>query len=192
MRRVAIPCRSAVIHASHIASAARNASVPNLATPCGDGPPGELEFVGGGATREELISCVAADVRAVVVTVTVVPLAEHEPSGIEQLTVSVGVVENPAVLTGIVNALPALAGGGGFGTVTAGAPANVAVALVFALIANVHTGFVLELAHTPDQLVNVSPVEGTAVSVIDVPDANEVPVGDCVIVLGPLTVVASV
>jgi len=40
--------------------------------------------------------------------------------------------------------------------------------------------------------VNVAPVFGTAVNVIAVPDANEVPVGDCVTVPGPLTVVVSV
>jgi hypothetical protein len=177
-----------------MASAASSAKPPTLLSGLLVPLPREFEFVEGGANNQEVFSCSAdePELRAVVVTVTVEPLAEHEPSGIEQLTVSVGVVEKPVVLTGMVTVLPAGAGLGGVGTTTVGALLNVAVAVVFALIANVQTGFVLVLAHTPDQLVKVSPEVGTAVSVIEVPDANEVPVGDCVIVPGPLTVVVSV
>jgi hypothetical protein len=65
---------------------------------------------------------------------------------------------------------------------------KVAVAVVFALIANVQTGFVLP-AHAPDHPVNAAPALGTAVSVIEVPPLNEVPVGDWVIVPGPTTFV---
>ena len=69
--------------------------------------------------------------------------------------------------------------------------ANVAVAVVFAFTANVHTGFVLP-AQTPAHEVNVAPVFGTAVSVTIVPGANDEPAGDCVIVPGPIAVVDSV
>jgi hypothetical protein len=55
---------------------------------------------------------------------------------------------------------------------------NVAVAAVFAVIANVHTGFVLP-AHAPAQLPNIAFAPGTAVNVIDVPDAKLVPAGNC-------------
>ena len=170
-----------------MAIAARSANAPV------DPLPRELEPVEGGASSEEVFSCSAdePELRAVVVTVTVVPLAEQEPSGIEQLTVSVGVVENPVVLTGIVTVLPAGAGVGGVGTTTVGALPNVAVAVVFAFTANVHTGFVLP-AQTPDHAVNVAPVFGTAVNVTEVPGANDEPAGDCMIVPGPIAVVESV
>ena len=69
--------------------------------------------------------------------------------------------------------------------------ANVAVAVVFAFTANVHTGFVLP-AQTPLHDVNVAPVFGTAVSVTEVPGANDEPAGDCMIVPGPIAVVESV
>jgi hypothetical protein len=69
---------------------------------------------------------------------------------------------------------------------------NVAVTVVFAVIVNVHCGEGLLLHAPPDHDVNVALLFGTAVSVIDVPLANEVPVGVCVIVPGPTTVVASV
>jgi hypothetical protein len=52
------------------------------------------------------------------------------------------------------------------------------VTAVLALRMKVQTGLVLPLHTPPDQLVNVAPVMGTAVNVIAVPDANEVPVGD--------------
>jgi len=55
-----------------------------------------------------------------------------------------------------------------------------------------HVVFVLPTHSPPDQPVNVAPVFGTAVNVIAVPGANEVPVGDCVIVPGPVAVVVSV
>ena len=134
---------------------------------------------------------VTADVLAVVVTVNVVPLIVQLPSGMLQIAESVGVVVNPLVFKVNVNALPAPPDSAGCDGVTAAAAANVAVAVVFALIANVHTAFVLP-AQAPAQFTNVAPEFGTAVSVIEVPLANEVPVGDCVIVPGPLTFVASV
>jgi hypothetical protein len=137
---------------------------------------------------------VARDVEAVVVTVSVEPLTVHVPAGIVQLAVYVGGVLNPLALNANVNALPAVPLCDGFGTTTAGAPANVAVTEVFAEMLNMHVVLVLVLpAHAPpDQLVNVAPVFGTAVSVIAVPDANEVPAGDCVIVPGPVAIVVSV
>jgi len=122
----------------------------------------------------------------------VAPLIVHQPAGIEQLAVYVGVVENPAALSGNVNEDPAAPVCDGVGVVTAGGVENVAVTEVFPEMLNAHIVLVLPLHAPPDQLVNVAPVPGTAVSVIGVPDANEVPVGDCVIVPGPLTVVVSV
>ena len=56
--------------------------------------------------------------------------------------------------------------------------ANVAVTVVLALIAKVHTGFALP-AHAPDHAENTAPEFGTAVSVMDVPEAKLVPVGVC-------------
>jgi len=103
----------------------------------------------------------------------------HEPAGIEQLAVYVGAAENPAALSGNVNELPAAPVCDGVGVVTAGGVENVAVTDVFAEILNVHVVLVLPLHAPPDQLVNVAPVFGTAVKLIAVPDANEVPVGDC-------------
>jgi hypothetical protein len=139
----------------------------------------------------DAVSCVARAGAAVVVTVSVVPLIVHVPSGIAQLAFSVGGVLNPLVLSANVNALPADPLCDGFGTVTAGPPANVAVTDVFAVMLNVHVVLVLPAHAPPLQLVNVAPVFGTAVSVIAVPDANDVPVGDCVIVPGPVAVVVS-
>ena len=55
---------------------------------------------------------------------------------------------------------------------------NVAVAMVFALIAKVQTGFALP-AHGPVQLVNVEFAVGTAVKVMEVPEAKLLPVGVC-------------
>jgi hypothetical protein len=103
----------------------------------------------------------------------------------------VGVVANPAALSGNVKELPAAPVCDGVGVVTAGGPEKVAVTDVLAEILKVQV-VLLPLHAPPDQLVNVAPVFGTAVSMIEVPDANEVPVGDCVMVPGPLTVVVSV
>ena len=58
------------------------------------------------------------------------------------------------------------------------ARANVAVTVVFAEMLKVHVALVLPLHAPPDQLVNMAPEFGTAVNVIAVPDAKEVPVGD--------------
>jgi len=127
----------------------------------------------------------------VVVTVSVVPLIVHVPSGIAQLAFSVGGVLNPLVLSAKVNELPGAPLCDGFGTVTAGAPANVAVTEVFAEMLNMHVVLVLPLHAPPLQLVNVAPVFGTAVSVIAVPELNVLPVGDCAIVPGPLTAVVN-
>jgi hypothetical protein len=55
---------------------------------------------------------------------------------------------------------------------------KVAVTLVFALIAKVQTGFALPV-HAPDQPVNCALAFGTAVSVMEVFAANELPAGDC-------------
>lgn len=63
--------------------------------------------------------------------------------------------------------------------------------VVFAEITNVQTGFELP-AHAPAQLLNMAPAFGTAVNVIEVPEAKLVPAGDCIIVPGPETFVASV
>ena len=118
------------------------------------------------------------ELRAVVVTVSVVPLIEQVPCGIVQLALSVGGMANPVTVIGAVMVLPAGAGGGGCGTTTAGFAVNVAVTLVFAVSANMHTVFVLP-AQAPAQLVNVAFAAGTAVSVIDVPEAKLVPDGVC-------------
>jgi hypothetical protein len=118
------------------------------------------------------------ELRAVVVTVSVVPLIEQVPCGIVQLALSVGGIANPVTVIGAVMVLPAGAGGGGCGTVTAGFAVKVAVTLVFAVSAKVHTVLVLA-AQAPAQLVNVAFAAGTAVSVIDVPEAKFVPDGDC-------------
>ena len=134
---------------------------------------------------------VADEVLAVVVTVNVVPVIEQLPAGMLQIAESVGVVVNPLVSRVNVNALPAPPVCDGCDGVTAAAVANVAVAVVFALIENVQTAFVLP-AQAPAQFTNVAPEFGTAVSVIEVPEANEVPLGACVIVPGPLAFVASV
>jgi hypothetical protein len=105
-------------------------------------------------------------------------LIVHEAAGIEQDAVYVGVVENPVALNWNVNEPPAAPVCDGSGVVTVGALANVAVTDVFAEMLNVHVALVLPPHAPPDQLVNVAPVFGTAVKVIAVPDANEVPVGD--------------
>jgi hypothetical protein len=152
-------------------------------------PPPPFEC--GAAGMSDPTLRVADDVLAVVVTVNVVPVIEQLPAGMLQIAESVGVVVNPLVSKVNVNALPAPPLCDGCEGVTAAAAANVAVAVVFALIANVHTAFVLP-AQAPAQFTNVAPEFGTAVIVIEVPEANEVPLGDCVIVPGPLTLVVSV
>jgi hypothetical protein len=134
---------------------------------------------------------VTADVLAVVVTVNIVPLIEHPPAGMLQIAESVGVVVNPLVSKVKLNALPAPPVCDGCDGVTAAAAANVAVTVVFALIANVHVAFVLP-AQAPAQLTNVAPLDGTAVNVIEVPLVNDVPLGVCVIVPGPIALVVSV
>jgi hypothetical protein len=63
---------------------------------------------------------------------------------------------------------------------------------VFALIANVHVATLLPLHAPPDHAVNAAFAPGTAINVIDVPLANDVPLGVCVIVPDPTTAVASV
>jgi hypothetical protein len=131
-----------------------------------------------GGKSSVLISCTAPEVRAVVVTVSVVPLTAHEPAGIVQLAVNVGFVVKPVVLSGNVNALPALPDCEGSGTVTTGAAAKFAVALVLAVMLNEQTALVLP-THAPDQFVKLAPVFGTAVNVIAVPELNAVPDGDC-------------
>ena len=133
------------------------------------------EAIGGKDTAAERT---APAVRAVVVTVNVVPLMVQVPSGIEQLAVSVGGAVNPLVVIGKVKAVPADPIWVGCDGVTIGAAVNVAVAVVFAVMVKAHAAVVLP-AHAPAQLVNVAPVFGTAVKVIDVPDAKLVPVGAC-------------
>jgi hypothetical protein len=133
----------------------------------------------------------AEDGRAVVVTASVVPETEHVPAGIEQAAVSVGFALKPLTLIWNVNVLPAEPDCDGCDGASVGGAVKVAMTLVFALSAKVQTGLVLA-AQAPDQLVNVAPLFGTAVNVIAVPDANDVPVGDWVIVPGPFTLVASV
>lgn len=135
---------------------------------------------------------VTAAVRAVVVTVSVVPVIEQPPAGMLQIAESVGGVVNPLVSNVNVNALPAPPVCDGCDGVTAAGGANVAVTVVFAEIANMHTALVLPAHAPPDHDVKVAPLVGTAVSVIEVPLVNEVPVGDCVIVPGPLTFVVNV
>jgi hypothetical protein len=115
----------------------------------------------------------------------------HEPAGIEQLAVYVGVVENPVALSGNVNEPPAAPVCDGVGVVTTGGLVNVAVTDVFAEMLKAHVALVLPLHAPPDQLVNVAPLFGTAVSVSAVPEANDVPVGDCMIVPGPTIFVAN-
>ena len=118
------------------------------------------------------------ELRAVVVTVSVVPLIEQVPWGIVQLALSVGGIANPVTIIGAVMVLPAGVGGGVCGTVIAGFAVNVAVTLVFAVSAKVHTALVLP-GQAPAQLVNVAFAPGTAVRVIDVPEAKLVPDGVC-------------
>jgi hypothetical protein len=129
-------------------------------------------------------ACTAADGRAVVVTVSVVPEMEQPPAGIAQLAVSVGFVLNPLSLIWNVKVLPAAPVCDGSDGVTVGAAANVAMTLVFAVIANVQTGLLLPdpapmQALDPDQLVNVAFVPGTAVNMIVVPELKLVPLGVC-------------
>jgi hypothetical protein len=120
-----------------------------------------------------------AELRALVVTVSVVPLMEHVPWGIAQLAVKVGVVVKPASFIVNVNALPAEPVCEGCEIVTAGFAVNVAVTLVFAVIANVQTAFVLPGHAPPDQLANVALEFGTAVNVMDVFALNDAPDGAC-------------
>lgn len=124
------------------------------------------------------VTRIAFALGAVVVTVSVLPVMVQVPSGITHAAVRVGVVVNPAVLSGKVKAAPGVPICVGCGTVTAGVAVNVAVATVFALIAKVQTALVLP-AHAPAQLVNVAPELGTAVNVIEVPELKFVPEGDC-------------
>jgi len=118
------------------------------------------------------------ELRAVVVTVSVVPLIEQLPCGIVQIAFRVGGIANPLTTICAVMGLPAGAGGGVCGTVTAGFAVNVAVTLVFAASAKVHTVLALP-AQAPAQLVNVAFAPGTAVNVMGVFAANEVPAGVC-------------
>ena len=71
---------------------------------------------------------------------------------------------------------------------------NVAVTVVFAFSVTRHSVAGVLGKHALDgaQLTNVAPVLGTAVRTTCEPAANVVPVGDCVIVPGPTTVVVSV
>jgi hypothetical protein len=153
-----------------------------------DGPPRRIG--GGGIAAIDAVTT-AEDGRAVVVTVSVLPEMVQPPAGMEQVAASVGLVLKPVSLIWNVKALPAEPVCEGCDGVTAGEAVNVAVTLVLALIANVQTELVLA-AHAPDQLVKDAFAAGTAVSVIDVPELKLAPVGDCMIVPGPLTVVVSV
>jgi hypothetical protein len=153
-----------------------------------DGPPRRIG--GGGIAAIDAVTT-AEDGRAVVVTVSVLPEMVQPPAGMEQVAASVGLVLKPVSLIWNVKALPAEPVCEGCDGVTAGEAVNVAVTLVLALIANVQTELVLA-AHAPDQLVKDAFAAGTAVSVIDVPELKLAPVGDCVIVPGPLTVVVRV
>lgn len=126
-----------------------------------------------------------------VVTVSVVPLIVHVPSGIAQVAFSVGGVLNPVVLSAKVKVLPAPPLCDGVGVVTAGAPVNVAVTDVFAVMLNVQVVLVLP-AQAPDQFVKLAPVFGTAVNVIAVPELNVLPDGLCWTVPGPTTLVERV
>jgi hypothetical protein len=73
-------------------------------------------------------------------------------------------------------------------------PLNVAVTVVFAFRVTTHSVAGVPEAQGLDdvQLTNCAPAFGTAVSITCEPDAKEVPVGDCVIVPGPTTLVANV
>src|ERR1700733_10283170 len=102
------------------------------------------------------------ELRAVVVTVSVVPLIAQLPCGIVQIAFRVGGIANPLTTICAVMGLPAGAGGGVCGTVTTGFAVNVAVTLVFAASAKVQTVFVLP-AQAPAQLVKVAFAPGTAV-----------------------------
>jgi hypothetical protein len=133
----------------------------------------------------------AADGRAVVVTVSVLPEIVQLPAGIEQLAVSVGLVVKPVSLIWNVKALPADPVCEGCDGVTAGGAVKVAVTLVVAFRANVQTGLVLA-AQAPVQLVKVAFAPGTAVNVMDVPALKLAPVGDWVMEPGPTTLVVSV
>jgi hypothetical protein len=182
-RRCIVEPASHIANAASIAISAASAALEPL--------PRDPRVSSLGQTASAACS-VARDVEAVVVTVSVEPLTVHVPPGIVQLAVYVGGVLNPLALNANVNALPADPLCEGFGTTTAGAPANVAVTEVFAEMLNVHVVVVLPAHAPPLQLVNVAPEPGTAVNVIAVPDANEVPAGDCVTVPGPVAVVVSV
>lgn len=127
---------------------------------------------------------------AVVVTVSVVPLMEHVPLGIEQLAVSVGFVLKPDVLIANVNVLPGAPLCEPCGTVTEGFEVNVAVTVVFPVIEKLQVALALPL-QAPDHDVNDEFAFGTAVKVIEVSGANEVPEGDCWIVPGPTALVES-
>lgn len=121
---------------------------------------------------------ISDDDRAVVVTTSSVPEMAQLPWGIEHVALSVGCTLKPLVLIWNVKELPAVPDCDGWDGVTAGEAANVAVAVVFAVIVNMQTGFVL-LAHTPDQLENVAFAFGTAVSVMGVAELKLVPGGVC-------------
>ena len=153
-----------------------------------DGPP---RCIGGGRIAATDAVTTAEDARAVVATVSVLPEIVQLPAGMVQVAVSVGLVVKPVSLIWNVKALPAEPVCEGCDGLTAGGAVNVAVTVVLALSAKVQTGLVLA-EHAPVQLVNVAFAAGTAVSVMDVPELKVTPVGDCVIVPGPLTVVVSV
>ena len=133
---------------------------------------GHLSCISTGMLAAADETSTADDGRAVVVTVSVVPEIEQLPAGIEQVAVRVGFVLKPLSLNWKVKAVPADPDCEGCDGVTVGPDAvNVAVTLVFAVSENEHTGFVLP-TQAPDQFVNVAPVFGTAVSVIEVPEVN--------------------
>ena len=77
-----------------------------------------------------------------------------------------------------MNVLPGAPDCEGCEAVTVGFGMNVAVTVVFAVREKVHTAFALP-AQAPDQPVNKAFELGTAVSMIDVFGANDVPEGVC-------------
>src|SRR5579862_6319444 len=73
-------------------------------------------------------------------------------------------------------------------------PLKVAVTVVFAFIVTRHSvaGVLGKQLLEGDQLTNCAPVLGTALRTTCEPGANEVPLGDCVMVPGPTTIVVRV
>jgi hypothetical protein len=165
-RGAAVAKRNPGVRISKRASASVRGGIGHLSRSAGGG------FTAGGVCNA------LADGRAVVMTVTVIPETEQPPAGIEQDATRVGVVLKPLSLNWNVKVLPAEPVCVVCEGVTVGFAVNVAVTLVFALIAKVQTGFVLP-AHAPDQLVKVEFASGTAVRVIEVPELKLVPEGVC-------------